>query len=135
MKFAILSIFTSLVFSTQSQATVLSDFLNDDALDAIVCSDLNYDHDSQNYKLSLSVDIENGQAVGAELKQNNGAVKLTATPIEASSDLKAISFGDYTLELSEKQFLNSSSYWGVLKQSDVAVADVVCGFVFVSTGE
>lgn len=135
MKKVILSMLVCLIYSSQSQASLLNDLLNDKNLDSINCVDLNYDHDSQQYKMEISIDIKNKQAKGVALKQNYGQERTTIDQVEASSDLKAFWFSNYKLELTDKQFFDSNKFRANLTQSNAVVAELVCGFVFWTTGE
>ena len=127
--------FNSLASSMLEQADLLNELLEDNALDAINCNDLNYDHDTQRYNLSIHVGIQKSETKEVTLKKNFGEEILTINNSEASADLKTISFLNYTLEFTGKQFFDSHQFWATLKQSESVVAEVVCGFGYSTTGE
>jgi pyruvate formate-lyase activating enzyme-like uncharacterized protein len=135
MKRFILAFFSFLIYSSYSQASLLSEFLNDSALDAINCNDLNYNHDNQKYNLSISFQVEKKEIKKVTVKKNYEQEILVVNKVTASSDLRTFNFSDYELELTEKQYFNSHKYWAILRQSNSSVREVVCSFSFQSTGE
>jgi hypothetical protein len=135
MKKILLALIACFTYSSQGQADLLSELLNDKALDAINCNDLNYDHDTQRYNLSINIAVQKNEIKEVTLKKNYGEEILIINKVEASADLKTLSFLDYTLELTGKQFFDSHQFWATLKKSDAVVADVVCGFGYSTTGE
>jgi hypothetical protein len=135
MKRILLVLIACFTYSSQGQADLLSELLNDKALDSINCSDLFYDHNIQRYNLSINIAIQEKNVKEVTLKTNYGEEIVTINKVEASADLKKFSFSDYTLEFTEDQFFKSHQFWAILKKSDTAVAQVLCGFGYSTTGE
>ncbi len=135
MKKLIFTALTFFIYSNYCQANLLDELLNDEALDSISCTDLNYNHENQRYNLTISLDVDQRKIKEVTLKQNYEQEITVIKQAEASSDLRTFGFSEYTLELSDKQYFNSRGFWANLKKSDTLIAEVVCSFIFSSSGE